>query len=66
MAASAISSSDGVRPAQRFLKKQGRGKKEKSRPAAPWEFCTSSGLRVLAGRATAASSGVTFTVRQVV
>ena len=33
-----------------FLKKQGRGKKEKSRPAAPWEFCTSSGLRVLAGR----------------
>ena len=33
-----------------FLKKQGRVKKEKSRPAAPWEFCTSSGLRVLAGR----------------
>ena len=33
-----------------FLKKQGKGKKEKSRPAAPWEFCTSSGLRVLAGR----------------
>lgn len=33
-----------------FLKKQGRGKKEKSRPAAPWEFCTSSGLRVLVGR----------------
>ncbi len=33
-----------------FLKKQGRGKKEKSRPAAPWEFCTSSGLQVLAGR----------------
>ena len=33
-----------------FLKKQGRGKKEKSRPAAPWEFCTSSGLLVLAGR----------------
>ncbi|WP_297294870.1 NFACT family protein [uncultured Oscillibacter sp.] len=33
-----------------FLKKQGRVKKEKSRSAAPWEFCTSSGLRVLAGR----------------
>lgn len=33
-----------------FLKKQGKGKKEKSRPAAPWEFCTSSGLRVLVGR----------------
>ncbi len=33
-----------------FLKKQGKGKKEKSRPAAPWEFRTSSGLRVLVGR----------------
>ncbi len=33
-----------------FLKKQGGGKKEKSRPAAPWEFYTSSGLRVLVGR----------------
>ena len=33
-----------------FLKKQGKGKKDKSRPAAPWEFCTSSGLRVLVGR----------------
>ena len=31
-----------------FLKKQ--GKKDKSRPAAPWEFRTSSGLRVLVGR----------------
>ena len=31
-----------------FLKKQGR--KEKSRPAAPWEFRTSSGLRVQVGR----------------
>ena len=31
-----------------FLKKQ--GKKEKSRPAAPWEFRTTSGLRVLVGR----------------
>ena len=33
-----------------FLKKQGRGKKDRSRPAAPWEFRTSSGLRVLVGR----------------
>ncbi len=33
-----------------FLKKQGKGKKEKSRPAAPWEFRTSSGLRVQVGR----------------
>lgn len=33
-----------------FLKKQGKGKKDKSRPAAPWEFRTSSGLRVLVGR----------------
>ena len=33
-----------------FLKKQGKGKKEKARPAAPWEFCTDSGLRVLVGR----------------
>ena len=33
-----------------FLKKQGKGKKEKARPAAPWEFCTASGLRVLVGR----------------
>lgn len=33
-----------------FLKKQGKGKKEKSRAAAPWEFRTSSGLRVLVGR----------------
>lgn len=31
-----------------FLKKQ--GKKDKSRPAAPWEFRTASGLRVLVGR----------------
>ncbi len=31
-----------------FLKKQ--GKKEKSRPAAPWEFRTAGGLRVLVGR----------------
>lgn len=31
-----------------FLKKQ--GKKDKSRPAAPWAFRTSSGLRVLVGR----------------
>ena len=31
-----------------FLKKQ--GKKEKARPAAPWVFRTSSGLRVLVGR----------------
>ena len=31
-----------------FLKKQ--GKKEKSRPSAPWEFRTSSGLRVQVGR----------------
>jgi len=31
-----------------FVKKQGKGKKEK--PAAPWEFRTSSGLRVLVGR----------------
>ena len=33
-----------------FLKKQGKGKKDKSRPAAPWEFRTTSGLRVLVGR----------------
>lgn len=33
-----------------FLKKQGKGKKDKTRPAAPWEFRTSSGLRVLVGR----------------
>ena len=33
-----------------FLKKQGKGKKDKSRPAAPLEFRTSSGLRVLVGR----------------
>lgn len=33
-----------------FLKKQGKGKKEKARPAAPWEFRTDSGLRVLVGR----------------
>ena len=33
-----------------FLKKQGKGKKDKSRPAAPWAFRTSSGLRVLVGR----------------
>ncbi len=33
-----------------FLKKQGKGKKDKSRPAAPWEFRTGSGLRVLVGR----------------
>lgn len=33
-----------------FLKKQGKGKKDKSRPAAPWEFRTASGLRVLVGR----------------
>ncbi|WP_325200517.1 Rqc2 family fibronectin-binding protein [Oscillibacter sp.] len=33
-----------------FLKKQGKGKKDKSRPAAPWEFRTSSGLRVQVGR----------------
>ena len=31
-----------------FLKKQGR--KDKSRPAAPWEFRTASGLRVQVGR----------------
>ena len=31
-----------------FLKKQ--GKREQSRPAAPWEFRTSSGLRVQVGR----------------
>ncbi len=31
-----------------FLKKQ--GKKEKSRPSAPWEFCSSSGLRIQVGR----------------
>ena len=33
-----------------FLKKQGKGKKDKSRPAAPWEFRTSGGLRVQVGR----------------
>ena len=33
-----------------FLKKQGKGKKDKSRPAAPWEFRTASGLRVQVGR----------------
>ena len=33
-----------------FLKKQGKGKKEKARSAAPWEFRTSSGLRVQVGR----------------
>ena len=33
-----------------FLKKQGKGRQAKSRPAAPWEFRTASGLRVLVGR----------------
>ncbi len=33
-----------------FFKKQGKGKKEKTRAAAPWEFRTSSGLRVQVGR----------------
>jgi len=33
-----------------FLRKQGKGKKEKSRPAAPWEFRTSGGFRVQVGR----------------
>ena len=33
-----------------FLKKQGRGKKEKARPAAPWEFRTGGGFRVQVGR----------------
>ena len=33
-----------------FLKKQGKGKRDKARPAAPWEFRTTSGLRVQVGR----------------
>ena len=33
-----------------FFKKRGKGKKDKSRPAAPWEFRTSGGLRVQVGR----------------
>ena len=33
-----------------FLKKQGKARQAKSRPAAPWEFRTASGLRVLVGR----------------
>ncbi len=33
-----------------FLRRQGKGKKEKSRPAAPWEFRTGGGFRVLVGR----------------
>jgi len=33
-----------------FLRKQGKGKKEKSRPAAPWEFRTTGGFRVQVGR----------------